>query len=557
MAPAKTLLAAGRTHSQSVCMLLVFALLGITPTAFPATARPQENDLLIQPTTDGNYQIPLYKSGVVELVQPAKRISVGNPGVADILMLHNRQLYVVGKALGTTNVVVWDKDERIFSSFNIEVTHDLDTLKRKFHQLLPGEAIKVYSAQERIILNGQVSSAVKMQAAEDLANGFLPECISPESNVLVRDTTQENVKVSQQQGGSGGRSASGQQGCKKGLVVNLMEVGGAHQVMLEIKVAEIARTVLKRFESNFNVFRFDSPLKLGANNGGASFPNALTPAGNTVPIFGSLDGANSPIGPVVDLFEPNTPGIRDTGVFLSYLSGKLFLEAVLEASRQKGLAKILAEPTLTTLTGQEAQFVSGGEFPIPVPQGGFMGMVTIQFKEFGVIVDFLPLVLDSGRINLKINVAVSELSREVPVALGVQGSPNTFVIPSLTKRSARSTVELADGQTIGIAGLINDNVREMITKLPGLGDIPILGALFRSQEFQSGQTELVMFVTPHLARPISPQQVKLPTDSFVPPTDLEFYLMGKMESREPTASPASIPELIETGPERNRFGHQL
>ncbi|QBQ55879.1 type II and III secretion system protein family protein [Nitrosococcus wardiae] len=522
----------------------------------PLTPRQSEN-LIIQSNIDGDFQVPLYKSGVIELEERAKRISVGNPGIADILMLHSRQLYVVGKALGTTNVVVWDNNERVFASFNIEVVHDLDMLKRKLHRLLPGEVIEVHSAQERIILSGQVSSVVKMKAAEDLAQGFLPECISAESNVLVRDTTQGTPIIIQQ--GEGGRGASGanQEGCKKGSVVNLMQVGGAHQVMLEIKVAEIARTVLKRFDSNFNVFSFDSPWKLGANSGGASFPNALTPSGNEVPILGSLNGEDSPIGPVVDLFQPNTPGIQDKGVFLSYLSSKFFLEAVLEASRQKGLAKVLAEPTLTTLTGQEAQFVSGGEFPIPVPQSGITGNVTIEFKEFGVIVKFLPLVLDSGRINLKLNVAVSELSQDVPVTVGVQGTESTFVIPSLTKRSAKATVELADGQTIGIAGLINDNLRELVTKLPGLGDVPILGALFRSQEFMSGQTELVMFVTPHLARPISPQQVKLPTDSFVPPTDLEFYLMGRMEAREMSNSSPSSQGIIDIGPESHRFGHQL
>ena len=176
----------------------------------------------------------------------------------------------------------------------------------------------------------------------------------------------------------------------------------------------------------------------------------------------------------------------------------------------------------------EAEFLSGGEFPIPVSQD--LGQVTIEFKEFGVGVKFLPVVLDSGRINMKLNISVTELSADVPVLLDVAGSSSSFSIPSLTKRSTMSTVELGNGQTIGIAGLISDNVRESVDKYPGLGDVPMLGTLFRSQDFRSGQTELVIFVTPHLAKPISPGRVVLPTDSFMPASDTDFFLKGRMEA---------------------------
>jgi pilus assembly protein CpaC len=220
------------------------------------------------------------------------------------------------------------------------------------------------------------------------------------------------------------------------------------------------------------------------------------------------------------------------------------------------MAKVLSEPTLTTLTGQEAQFLSGGEFPIPVPQGGTSNAITITFKEFGVGVKFLPVVLDSGHINLTLNVNVSELTSNNQVVLSTPGTTSTFLIPSLTKRSASSTIELANGQTIGIAGLINDNVRQFVDKLPGLGDIPLLGALFRSQEYRSGKTELVIFVTPHLARPIAPQQVRLPTDSFVPPDDLEFYLLGRMEGRK-GPKPANVAPAVPRTTERLRFGHDM
>ncbi len=214
------------------------------------------------------------------------------------------------------------------------------------------------------------------------------------------------------------------------------------------------------------------------------------------------------------------------------LTNDFLINVTIEAAKENGLAKILAEPNLTTLSGQEAKFLSGGEFPIPVPQGD--DNVTIEFKEFGVGVGFLPIVLGDGRINMVLNVSVSELSNANSVAVGSGGSSSSFLVPSLTKRSANSTVELMDGQTIGIAGLLNENMREVISKFPGLGDIPILGHLFRSQEYIKGETELVILVTPHLVKPISPGDIKLPTDSFVEPNDAEFYLLGRMEGSAST-----------------------
>jgi pilus assembly protein CpaC len=501
--------------------------------------------------------IALHKARVVSLDDTAKRISIGNPGVADILILRGRQLYVVGKALGTTNVVVWNSKDNVIAAFNVEVTHDLETLKLKLHELLPGEAVEVHSAQERIVLSGQVTNVVKMKAAEELAYSFLAECVEPESNVVIRDSSKDTGPVVLQQGTSG--RPSGSQECKEGSIVNMMQVGGAQQVMLEVKVAEMARTVLKQLDTDAQILWFNNDTKIGAVNGGAAFPNALVdtldPNGNAVlreiPIF---DGA--PLGPNVDLFDPNTPTIGDKGMLLSYLSSDLFLQFAIEASRQNGLAKILAEPVLTALTGQEAKFLSGGEFPIPVPQGD--ETTTIEYKEFGVGLGFLPVVLDSGRINLKLNVSVSELQNQNSLILGVSNTATSFFVPALTKRSTETSVELADGQTIGIAGLINDSLREIVDRLPGLGDMPVLGQLFASQEFVSGQTELVIFVTPKLARPIVPEDIKLPTDNFVPPNDLEFYLLGRMEGKAPRDdSKTTQSTSVSVSSETQRFGHEL
>ena len=489
--------------------------------------------------------VPLYKSVTIQLEGVAKRVSVGNPGVADIVVLGDRSIQIVGKTLGATNIVLWDKTDHVQASYNVEVVHDLGTLKQKLHQLLPGDAIEAQSAQQNIVLSGQVGSLTHLQAAIDVAQSFIGACVESETS----NGQPGAATVSALPGAGKGRD------CDKGKIINLMQVGGAQQVMLEIKVAEMSRTLLKSLDSNFNIFNLGHSGAVGAVQGGATFPNALTSSGLQVPVLGSLSGSATPIGPPVQTFQPATPAIDSSGIFLSYLTGNMLLNAVLDVSRRNGLAKVLSEPTLTTLNGQEAEFLSGGEFPVPVPQGGASNGVTIEFKEFGVGVKFLPVILDSSRINLKLNVSVSELSQDNNVSLSPGGTNSTFVIPSLTKRSAMSTVELADGQTIGIAGLISDNVREFVSKFPGLGDIPGLGALFRSQEFRSGQTELVIFVTPHLARPIASDQVRLPTDSFVPPSDMEFYLTGRTESKNVSASDRLTSS--KGGTEKARFGHDL
>jgi pilus assembly protein CpaC len=459
--------------------------------------------------------VPLYKSRVVALDAPAKRVSVGNPEIADILILRSTKLYVLGKDLGTTNVLLWDRDDQLIGTVSVEVTHDLQALKAKFHSLMPNEAISVHSAQRNIILSGRVSNVGTMNAAIRIAEGYFKEAANSAAGMATQD-------------GATKFAAKNVSDDKVGEVINMLSVGGAQQVMLEVKVAEIARTELKRLDVRFNtILRSSSRWKVGGVNGGASFPDALFESDLRIPVFNPPGAA--PLGPVIDEFAPNPISIQDKGFFGSLLTNDFLFNVAFDAAKEKGLAKILAEPTLTTQTGQQAEFLSGGEFPIPVPRGD--DGVTVEFKEFGVGVKFLPLVLDAGRINLKLNISVSELIDANNLSIATNGVSQTFLIPRLTKRSAQSTVELADGQTIGIAGLINENLRETITKFPGLGDIPGLGALFRSQSFQKGETELLILVTPHLVKPMLPGEIRLPTDKFEEPNDFEFFLNGQTEGR--------------------------
>jgi pilus assembly protein CpaC len=454
--------------------------------------------------SDENLTVPLYKSRVLPLSATASRVSVGNPDIADILILRANQIYILGKDLGTTNVFLWDKNDVLIGAVEIVVTHDLQSLKKMLHELLPNETIEVRTAQRNIILSGKVSNVTNMDAALKIARGYFARFTAVESTEFAQDT-----------GGGVGEGSVGE-------VINLMAVGGVQQVMLEVKVAEISRTELRRLDVRFNaILQGSNSWNFGGVNGGASFPDLAPP----VPVFTNL----APFGPTVDVFKPNDLFIEDAGLFASLLTNNALFNVAFDAAKEKGLAKILAEPTLTTQSGQEAEFLSGGEFPIPVPRGD--DGVTIEFKEFGVGVKFLPVVLDSNRINLKLNINVSEISSGNFVGINVDGVTSTFLVPSLTKRSVIATVELADGQTIGIAGLINENLREVVKKFPGLGDIPGLGALFRSQEFIKGETELLILVTPHLAKPLGREHIRLPTDGFAEPSEAAWFALGQLEGK--------------------------
>jgi pilus assembly protein CpaC len=472
--------------------------------------------------------VPLFKSGVLRLDEPAARISVGNSQIADILILRSTQLYVLGKSLGSTNVMLWDRSDQLIGTVEVEVTHDMESLKAKLHELLPNDEITVHSAQRNIVLSGQVSNVASMEAAVRIAEGYLSE-----SNVA----KEQKADPSPDQKVSGSKAFDdGGSSATDPKVINLVQIGGGQQVMLEVKVAEIARSELRRIESKMAFLSESSSWSFGGVSGKDSLPGLFTPGSTDAP--GILPGiANS---------------INDKGLFAQYLSDDFLFSLALNAAKEEGLAKILAEPTLTTLTGQEAEFLSGGEFPIPVPQD--FGTTTIEFKDFGVGLRFLPVVLGDGVINLKVNISVSELddTNSLIIRGETEGgiASSAFFVPSLRKRSAEATYELRDGQTIGVAGLINENLREVINKFPGLGDLPVLGALFRSQSFIKGETELMILVTPRLAKPVDPAMLTLPTDAFVEPSDADFYLLGRMEGSKPAASNTG-------GGADSEFGHQV
>ena len=401
------------------------------------------------------FELGVGKSKVVDLTTAIKRASLANPEVADTVVLSPKQIYLTGKAVGVTTLTLWKENGELFSAFDITVSPDLSRLREQLHKIFPDEqGILVTAAHDHLTLSGTISNLARQSRALEIAEPYAPK-----------------------------------------KVVNLLQVGGAQQVMLEVRVAEMDRNLTRRMGINMN--------GVGAgNNFGVTSLNSITELAGP----GKL---SDPVGQFV------TSAVN---ALVRFQTGSITWTSFIDALKQEDVVKVLAKPTLVAVSGQEAQFLSGGEFPFPVPQT--LGIVTIQYKKFGVGLSFTPTVLANNRISMAVSPEVSEL--DFANALQFQG----FLIPTIATRRATTVVELADGQSFAIAGLLRDNVREQVQKFPVLGDIPVLGSLFRSSRFVKNQTELVIIVTPHFVKPMDVAQLALPTDTFVEPNDWEFYLMG-------------------------------
>jgi pilus assembly protein CpaC len=419
------------------------------------------------------------QSKVLRLPFAITRISVANPEVADIILTSPREVYINGLAPGTTNLSVWGRGR--FSSARVTVEADVSQLKENLAQVLPKEKIGVMAADESVVLSGEVSGPVAQQTAMSLAASYV--------------------------------------GGKKERVINLLNIGGVQQVMCEVRLAEINRTVGRRIGVNFNIF------DQSGRNFGVSFLNNLTS---------------------VEQFTRNFLGTsfqylisQNVNAIAGWRTGTFLWTMFFDALKQQGLGRVLAEPNLVTTSGQEASFLAGGEFPIPVPQQ--FQTITIEYKKFGVGLNFTPTVLDNDMMAMKVAPEVSELDFTQAVQIA------SFLVPALRVRRLATHVEVKDGQTFALAGLLSDNHRNIITKFPLLGSIPILGTLFRSSEFQKSETELVVLVTPHLVKPMAQGVARLPTDVYVEPNEVEFYLLGclegkgKRKKRNP-APPANVPQ---------------
>jgi pilus assembly protein CpaC len=431
------------------------------------------------------------KSTLLRLDAPIDRISVGNPAIADVTIISPRELYLLGKTFGSTNIILWRKGAQT-TVIDVVVNLDAGLLQDKLAQLLPDEkGIRVTAAADSVVLSGVVSSAAQVQQAVAIADAYVRNInrglVLP---IVAGDGTAKAgtaITIGQPSGAATGAAVN----AAGARVINLLKVSAPQQVMLEVKVAEVSRTLLDKLGAQFNW-----------NRTGGSW------------IYSIFTG-----------FLTNSAGA--VGVTKATGNGFNF-----DAEKQDGLIKILAEPTIVAISGQEGSFLAGGKIFIPTSstsQGGFP-TITLTEKEFGVGLKFTPTVLDGGLINLKVAPEVSELSQTGSPFTTINGVVS--VLPSFTMRRSETTIQLYDGQSFAISGLIKNNVTETVKRFPILGEIPILGALFRSSEFQTDKTELMFLVTARLVKSIS-QEVVLPTDSFIPPTRGEFFLEGKMEGSVP------------------------
>jgi len=437
------------------------------------------------------FELGVGKSKVVDLTTSIKRASLANPEVADTVVLSPKQIYLTGKAIGVTTLTLWKENGELFSAFDIRVTPDLSQLREQLHKILPDEpGILVTATHDHVALSGTISNLARQSRALEVAEPYAPK-----------------------------------------KVVNLLQVGGAQQVMLEVRVAEMDRNLIRHLGVNM------AGVGQGNNFGVTALNNITT-----------LAGSDTPADPLRSLVT------SAVNALVRFQTGEITWTGFIDALKQEDAIKVLAKPTLVAVSGQEAQFLSGGEFPFPVPQA--FGVITIQYKKFGVGLSFTPTVLTNNRISMAVSPEVSEL--DFSNALQLQG----FTVPTIATRRATTVVELADGQSFAIAGLLRDNVREAIQKFPVLGEIPVLGALFRSSRYTKNQTELVIIVTPHYVKPMDVAQLPLPTDTFVEPNDWEFYLMGWTDGLG-YASPARqardgrLAETAVSGRLDGNFGHMV
>ena len=388
------------------------------------------------------------KSKAYKFKNPVVRISVGNPAVADVMLVNPREVYFLGKKSGSTNVTLWHANNQT-TNLDLFVGGDTDYIIDLLSDLLPqAKSIKATAAGESIVLSGKVADA---------------------------ETVQKAMSITEHATG------------KK--VLNMLSTNDLEQVLLEVKVAEIDRSIADA---------------LGIQAQGTNF--SFNPLGAAALGFSAT--AAAAVG-----------------------AGSGFTQTWFQANMQSGLVKILAEPNIMAISGQQGEFLSGGTVYLPVPQSGSTGgtVITLQAVPYGVGVKFTPTVLADGKINLKVAPQVSQVSSTgVTVTAGGQ----TQVIPQILSRSASTTVQLYDGQSFAIGGLISNNVNEVISAFPWLASLPVIGALFRSSSFQNNRSELMILVTPRLVKPMSGKPV-LPTDSYIQPTQAEFFLGGKLEGAKP------------------------
>ncbi len=419
--------------------------LGLCAAGQPADAQQADSRMTISPAQTASVrhvELGLGKSLVIDLPRDAKDVLVSDPEVADAVMRTARRAYLIGGAVGETNVFFFDEVGNQIAVLEVDVGRDLSGLARQIRRLVPGSSVGVESVNDNVVLTGSVRTPSDAVNAAEIAGRFIGD---PDR------------------------------------VLNMIDTEGSEQVHLKVTIAEMRRDVVK---------------ELGVELDGL-FQNGTTVAFNT--------------------FNPFAAGaLGNLTVEGSDLS------AMVDALEERDLLRVLAEPTLSATSGESAEFLAGGEFPVPVAFDAQSGTPTIEYKDFGVGLAFTPIVHNGGRMTLKVRTEVSEIAGESSV------SGSFFSLPTFNTRRADTTVELPSGGALVLAGLIEEKSRQALSGIPGLKDLPVLGALFRSRSYVQNETELVVLATPYLVSPTSEQELTRPDKNFAPADDVSALLLGRL-----------------------------
>jgi pilus assembly protein CpaC len=446
----------------------------------------------------GELDVPVNKSQVLRADRPYTKALIGNPDIADIVPISPTSVYVLGKKAGTTSLTLYDRASRLIAVVDVVVGPDVTSLKRQLSDLIPADAISARMSNDSIILEGTVPDAVVADRAVQIAETYAP-----------------------------------------GKVVNLLSIGSAQQVMLEVRFAEVKRSALSQIGVRWGPDNTGNTRYVIGN--GAS----LSPGQNSTTTVTNPDGSTTVVT------EPGNPIFRAGSIIDSFgIISQAFrafgghLNATLDALETKGAVTTLAQPTLVALSGETASFLAGGEFPVPVAQGnGGNGngttAITVEWKPFGVSLAFTPTVLADGVISLVVAPEVSSIDPSASITI------NNLVIPGLQTRRAKTVVELRDGESFALAGLLRKDFQDTIRQVPLLGSLPIIGTLFRSTGFQHQESELVIIITPRLVRPVPAGTLKEPTDRVGPPNEANLLLNGQTDTGVP---PAARPFVSQPAP---------
>lgn len=472
----------------------------------PLAARAEGGGSMIKVDLAGGSQtqqltLPSGRSAVVDLPVDARDVLVSNPAVAQAVLRTPRRIFVMGMKSGVTDAMFFDATGRRILALNIHVEQNTSALAQTINRVVPGAQVHVDALNSSVILSGTVMSLADADKAVQIARAAVDK---PEA------------------------------------VLNMIGIAGQDQVMLKVRILEVDRQVIKQLGVNWN-----------AVIGQAGSPQFLIGTAATYGVNGALLGGLSSFGPSINTttqpevlaFDPLTKtrdlpqvckvctnGGQGTISTTQTTSGSTGLNqgsGNIQAYEQVGLVRTLAEPNLTAISGESAKFLVGGEFPVPVAEST-TGSVSVDFKPFGIGLGFTPVVLSGGRISLKLSTEVSELSNQGAFNVSTGAGGPVLVVPALTVRRAETTVELPSGGAMMIAGLLQDKSAQDIAGIPGAKDLPVLGALFRSRDYQSGQTELVVMVTPYLVKPTSPNELQTPMDGLQIASDVDTILMGRL-----------------------------